>query len=205
MSTENTEILCLKFFNITYEYLDIMKNSTYFSKLENKTFLLSIGFRMLVHIFQMNYVHTKNIEDTYYNCQKAYYYYLEYLEQMYTTNMYQHLNYTDAILFVYSKTLVKYDLEYNLSDDTNINLSIDDNMGCKYITKITKLLNLIFWWENSNIDIFNIPKKIIENILMSCIKSRDFTLDELYFMIEKYQNKSIIYHQEYIDFLQNIF
>jgi len=137
--------LIKKLLNIIYEYLDNMKNSEFFTKLENNGFLLSIGFRMMIHIFQLNYIHSKNIDDVYLNCQKAYYYYSEYLEQMYSTNMCQDLNHLDALLFVYSKTLIKYE---NICHTTQIP-NLENDVFIKKMSKITKLLNTLFWWENS--------------------------------------------------------
>ena len=64
---ELNDILIEMLLNIVYEYLDNMKNSDFFTKLENNDFLLVIGFRMMIHIFQLNYIHSKNINDVYLN------------------------------------------------------------------------------------------------------------------------------------------
>jgi len=146
--------------NIIYEYVDITEESSFLSVIENKVFLISVGFRMMIHIFQLNCIHTKNMEEVYFNCQRAYYYYLEYLEQMHTTNMCQDLNHIDAILFVYKKTLIKYDNDSSTdivsSPNSQNNNDINHNF-IKKMSKITKLLNTLFWWENQN----DIDRKIV--------------------------------------------
>lgn len=186
--------------NIIYEYLDNMKNSEFFMKLENSIFLLSIGFRMMIHIFQLNYIHSKNINDVYFNCQKAYYYYLEYLEQMYSTNMCQDLNHLDAMLFVYSKTLIKYE-----SDSLNVPIEIkmpnllENDLFIKKMAKITKLLNTLFWWENSCITSFP-DRTLFLGILQ---KHYDSETDELQMTLEEKQKK-IISHHDYIEFLNSL-
>jgi len=281
--------------NIIYEYLDNMINSEFFAKLENNVFLLSLGFRMMIHIFQLNYIHSKNINDIYFNCQKAYYYYLEYLEQMHSTNMCQELNHLDALLFVYSKTLIKYDnnsindshtpntpshcmqssgqgakrvpsciadptllCHYevqceeefgetttelspcnvgdsnampqctqrsteqwcnkllahnnrsNSSEVTNesstrpkTNNLQENNIFIKKMSKITKLLNTLFWWENSFTPLLCIKsfpdKSLFFEILM---KHYNNETDELQIALEEKQKIKISYN-DYIEFLQN--
>jgi hypothetical protein len=204
---ELNDILIKMLLNIIYEYLDNMKNSEFFTKLENNVFLLSIGFRMMVHIFQLNYIHSKNINDVYFNCQKAYYYYLEYLEQMYSTNMCQELNHLDALLFVYSKTLVKYDNnsvnvchkpqnKFVLPKTTNLH---EKNIFIKKMSKITKLLNTLFWWENSSIKTFPDKSLFFEILMKHCNNETD----ELQIVLEEKQKIKVSY-DDYILFLQQL-
>ena len=187
--------------NIIYEYLDNMKNSEFFMKLENNIFLLSIGFRMMIHIFQLNYIHSKNINDVYFNCQKAYYYYLEYLEQMYSTNMCQDLNHLDAMLFVYSKTLIKYESD-SLNAPIEIKMSnlLENDMFIKKMAKMTKLLNTLFWWENSCISSSLPDSSLFFDLLQ---KHYDSETDELQVALEEKQKK-IVSRDDYIEFLHSL-
>ena len=202
--SELNDVLIEMLLNIIYEYLDNMKNSDFFTKLENNDFLMSIGFRMMIHIFQLNYIHSKNINDVYLNCQKAYYYYLEYLEQMYSTNMCQDLNHLDAILFVYSKTLIKYENDtVNICHDPQIisktpNL-IENDVFIKKMAKITKLLNTLFWWENSSIKSF--PERSLFFVILQ--KHYNNETDELQVVLEEKQKTKVSF-DDYILFLQNV-
>lgn len=197
--------------NIIYEYMNNMENSDFFLKLENNVFLLSIGFRMMIHIFQLNYIYAKNIEEVYFNCQKSYYYYLEYLEQMYTTNMCQELNYENAIIFVYKKNLIKCN-NNSLNSVPSVN-SIENNF-IKKMSKITKLLNTLFWWENPSIQTLikspkkssdhstetGIPQNIILNILNKHYVNEHYDIQET---IEDMQ-KTLVSRSEYINMLTPI-
>jgi len=187
--------------NIIYEYLDNMQNSEFFMKLENNIFLLSIGFRMMIHIFQLNYIHSKNINDVYFNCQKAYYYYLEYLEQMYSTNMCQDLNHLDAMLFVYSKTLIKYE-SHSLNAPIELKMSnlLENDMFIKKMAKMTKLLNTLFWWENSCISSSFPDSSLFFDLLQ---KHYDSETDELQVALEEKQKK-IVSLDDYIEFLHSL-
>lgn len=60
---------------------------------------VSTGASILMHIFTL-LVECPNV---YYQCQKAYYYYLEYLDQVGKSNLSHKLGYANASIFVYEK------------------------------------------------------------------------------------------------------
>jgi hypothetical protein len=93
------------YLDIVNVYLDTMKKSQFITDHINRDFLIYTGFRTITNIFQINYAYTNDLGTSFYNAQKAYMFYLEYLEQMEKTNMSHDLNYTDAVQFVYSKTV----------------------------------------------------------------------------------------------------
>jgi hypothetical protein len=193
--------------NIIYEYVDITEESSFLSVIENKVFLISVGFRMMIHIFQLNCIHTKNMEEVYLNCQRAYYYYLEYLEQMHTTNMCQDLNHIDAILFVYKKTLIKYDNDSTNSIPTDIVSSPtsqnNNDINQKFIkkmSKITKLLNTLFWWENPHDIRQNIEYDLVLHLLQKHYENETYEIQEI---LEENQ-KTICSLDEYTYILKNL-
>ena len=118
--------------DIIIEYLDAMKQSKFITAHMNREFLIYTGFRAITHIFQINYVYTNDLDTSFYSSQKAYIFYLEYLEQMEKTNMSHDLNYTDAIQFLYSKTISQ------LTPNDNIKSVL------KY-AKVSKLIDIILW------------------------------------------------------------
>ena len=120
------------YLDIITEYLDAMKQSTFITAHMNREFLIYTGFRAITHIFQINYVYTNDLDTSFYSSQKAYIFYLEYLEQMEKTNMSHDLNYTDAIQFLYSKTISQ------LTPNDNIQSVL------KY-AKVSKLIDVILW------------------------------------------------------------
>ena len=120
------------YLDIIIAYLDVMKESKFLSTHINRDFLVYTGFRAITHIFQINYIYTNDLDTSFYSSQKAYIFYLEYLEQMEKTNMNHDLNYTDAIQFLYSKTISQ------LTPISNVDPSD------KY-AKVSKLVDLILW------------------------------------------------------------
>jgi hypothetical protein len=107
-----SEILT-KFVRVIIEYMRYisekitMKNKKYYK------FIFERGIETLIHIFSMIFYYTKNLELTFYHCQKAYYFYIEFIEQISDDNItFLQLSSRDAILFVYKKTIFDLNNEY---------------------------------------------------------------------------------------------
>jgi hypothetical protein len=77
-----------------------IKNKQYY------IFIFERGIETLIHIFSMIFYYTKNLELTFYHSQKAYYFYVEFIEQISDDNItFLQLSSRDALLFVYKKTI----------------------------------------------------------------------------------------------------
>ena len=138
----------------------------------------------------MNYIHTHDVEMSHYSMQKAYLYYLEYLEQVSNSNMTKDLNHTDAILFVYSKSLINYSSDKIKSDlDKN---AIVDNMA-----SIAKIVETLLWWDNNKINRATMCGKLMHNLCSISISLSD---DLLCTYIE-YGQKRTMDNDEYVEFL----
>jgi hypothetical protein len=135
------------YLDIIFEYLDVMKQSNFISTHINREFLIYTGFRAITHIFQINYMVVADLDTSFYSSQKAYIFYLEYLEQMEKTNMSHDLNYTDAIQFLYSKTIFQV--------TPVVNVTTSDQYA-----KVSKLVELCIWTGGMRL---NIKKKAIMN------------------------------------------
>lgn len=102
-----------KFIEVILEYMRFnsekifIKNKTYYS------FIFERGIETLIHVFSLIFYYTKNLELTFYHTQKAYYFYIEFIEQISDDNItFLKLNSQDAILFVYKKTIFELNNEY---------------------------------------------------------------------------------------------
>ena len=126
-----SEILT-KFIEVIIEYMKfisekmIMKNKAYYR------FIFERGIETLIHIFSVIFYYTKNLELTFYHTQKAYYFYIEFIEQISDDNVtFLQLNSRDAILYVYKKTIFDLNNEYKKNiqeptlDEKNILETID--------------------------------------------------------------------------------
>lgn len=108
---------------------------------EQMNYCLYIGIRIIYRVFEYVFQKTKNISNTYYNTNLALSYYLEYMEQIFKSNLLYNFNYSDAILFVYKKTI------FEIYDGESLN---HIESGSKVI-----ISNIIKFDEDANIDISN--------------------------------------------------
>jgi hypothetical protein len=78
----------------------------------NNKYMVNKGIVSLTNIFRMILLYTKNLNLAFYQSQKAYYYYIEFIEQIrQDKNAFLRLNVKDAIMFIYKKTI------YNVNDE----------------------------------------------------------------------------------------
>jgi len=121
-----------KFVSVIIEYMRFiaekitMKNKPYYK------FIFQRGIETLLHIFSVIFYYTKNLELTFYHTQKAYYFYIEFIEQISDDNItFLQLSSRDAIMFVYKKTIFDINNEYRknikepTADEKNILLIIE--------------------------------------------------------------------------------
>jgi hypothetical protein len=111
--------LIRKYNGVVTEYFTIMIQSKIVGEMEDKHNIFFIGLNTIMHTFKLIFQLTCNINTTYQLCQKACYYYLEYIEQTIendtTTNLVSELNqetkrckinnHNDVVIFVYNKTI----------------------------------------------------------------------------------------------------
>ena len=76
-------------------------------------FIIERGIETIMHVFSMLFYYTKNLDLTFYHSQKAYYFYIEFIEQISDDNVsFLQLSSRDATTFVYKKTLYEINIEY---------------------------------------------------------------------------------------------
>lgn len=120
----------------------IMKNKTYYR------FIFERGIETISHVFSVIFYYTKNLELTFYHSQKAYYFYVEFIEQISDDNVtFLQLSSRDAILFVYKKTI------FDLNNEHKKNI-IEPNAEDKKILSTIDLYSRIY---------INITKYIINH------------------------------------------
>lgn len=105
-----------KYVEVIIEYMRfisekiMMKNKSYYR------FIFERGLETISHVFSVIFYYTKNLELTFYHTQKAYYFYVEFIEQISDDNVtFLQLSSRDAILFVYKKTIFDLNNEYKKS------------------------------------------------------------------------------------------
>jgi hypothetical protein len=155
-------------------------------------FIIIRGVDTITNVFNIILYYTKNLELTFYHCQKSYYYYVEFIEQISEDqHVFLQLNSRDASTYVFKKTIyeLKHDIVKNItfcSDENKIKL---DSVN-EYIYFLKNTLELIF--QKIDLEYDNLEKKIeimkkihvIFNVI-SLLKLDKKTSKILYYFFEK--------------------
>jgi hypothetical protein len=121
--TNNINEIITKLTRVLSEYLRfiieklIIKKNKFYNK-----YIIERGLNTIFHIFSILLFYTKNLELSFYHSQKAFYLYVEFIEQISDDNVtFLQLSSKDAILFVYKKTIYEVNTDYkkNIPIPTN--------------------------------------------------------------------------------------
>jgi len=94
-------------------YLEYISEHTLIQNTNYYLFILNRGMYSLSHIFNILLLYTKNIDLTISHCNKALYYYIEFIGQISDdSHSYLQLNSKDASLFVYKKTIFEINSDF---------------------------------------------------------------------------------------------
>jgi hypothetical protein len=191
-----------KYIYLTNEFLKFILEKIKSKNNRYVKFIIIRGYETLTNVFNIILYYTKNVELTFYHCQKSYYYYIEFIEQIsYEQHVFLDLNSRDASTYVYKKIL------FDLNHDFKKNMVSCDNETKIIIEKLDyeiKLIKLIFDFviENLNLDnkSFNINikmlakyEKMCRKIIISKLKIEN--INSFYKIIENINNNFIIYHE----------
>ena len=138
-----------KFVSIIVEYMRLiskkisMKNKAYYR------FIVERGLETVIHVFSVTFYYTKNLDITVYHGQKAYYFYIEYIEQISDDNItFLQLSSRDAILFVYKKTIFDLNNEYKKKIQ---DISVADKAILSCVDTHTNIYNIIVQFIINNV------------------------------------------------------
>tara|TARA_B110000967_G_scaffold209516_1_gene266035 strand:- start:2724 stop:3470 length:747 start_codon:yes stop_codon:yes gene_type:complete len=196
------------YIEIMFKYFESLKQSAVCKKTSELSKVLYIGINTLNRVFYYTLLKTQNLEKTIFYSQKSYIFYLEYVEQFYSTEIMNEIDYQEATLLIYKSTL------FNLYNEDNefVTQLIGNDMttivteNIKYNLKIIfKLINILCYWNNETITYIQqleLLKKNIKKILKS------FTINEIHnyvTIIENIQlNITNISYENYILLLKEI-
>ncbi len=160
--------LFISYFKFIAENIKLKQSA--FSK-----FIIIRGLDTIVNVFNHILFYTKNIDAAYFHCQKAFYFYVEFVGQISEDEkMFLQLSSKDATAYVYKKTIYEINHELKKNNET--------------ITDYTKLkLNVI----NSCVDLY---KTLLLHLIHNNLKdvSSLTKLEELYTKLNKLHDKSIL-------------
>lgn len=143
--------------------------------------ILSIGVNSIHRVFEYVLLQKKNLEQASYHAKQSCYYLLEYIEQIQRSNLTHKLNNTDAVIFVYKKTIFNmHDGEESTTSNmmTNILTLTDDSLNINnkewrsMYSRILNVVNVLFYWNNADFT-FQERKNICDDLLLRYLHSID--------------------------------
>jgi hypothetical protein len=153
----NVNYIIDKYSKIIIEYLKFIYENIKVQNLTYSKFIVIRGFETITNVFSIILYYTKNINLTYFYCQKSFYYYIEFIGQISEEqHSFLQLNSRDAITYVYKKTIfeINHDYKKNMLPLTHDNMKNFDLIN-EYI-KIGKILVLKIINIDSKITTINI-------------------------------------------------
>lgn len=125
-----------KFVSVIIEYMKFMAEKITMKNKHCYRFTFERGVETLIHVFTIILYYTKNLDLAFYHSQKAYYFYIEFIEQISDDNItFLQLSSRDAISFVYKKTIFEINQDYKknmvelTNEDKNILSYMDSYIG----------------------------------------------------------------------------
>lgn len=187
------------FINIVLEYMRFISNKISMKNTVYYGFIFERGFETIMHVFNIMLYYTKNLELTIYHTQKAYYFYIEFIEQISDDNItFLQLSSRDAILFVYRKTIYDLNNDYKqnthkLSQDERNTFEIVDSYMYIYKSIIKFITNHTDFKYDNRIDYIhkccNHIESICENLNKNKIKKHN--IDFIYLFTNLLMDKKL--------------
>lgn len=180
--TEKLSDLLIDYYKFIIE--NIKLKNTNFSR-----FIITRGLDTVINVFNNILFYTKNLDLTYFHCQKAFYFYVEFVGQISEDEkMFLQLSSRDATTYVYKKTIyeITNELKKNneqISDYTKFKLDIINSYIELYKTLLLKLIKDDFMNEEKQHNIKKIYKKLSNINNKTKITILNNIIEKLYYKI----------------------
>jgi hypothetical protein len=175
---------------VTTEYILFITENL---KNKNKVYLKFIiirGLDTITNVFNLILFYTKNLDTTYFHSQKAFYFYVEFIEQISNDkNSFLNLSSRDAIMYVYKKTIFLI----NQDNKKYTNTFLKDNNQLELLNEYIIVNKLLFVQLISEDDFIEIREKKefihkiskINNKINSILLKKE-ELESIHFFIHKH-------------------
>ena len=171
-------------------YFKFITGNIKLTKSNFSRFIITRGLDTIINVFNNILFYTKNLDLTYFHCQKAFYFYVEFVGQISEDEkMILQLTSRDATTYVYKKTIFQLnnDIRKNnayISDYTRLKLDIINSYIDLYKTLLLKLINNDFLNNEKLISIENIYNKLNNISNKSKIKVLNEIVEKMYYLID---------------------
>lgn len=198
-----------KLSHLFIEYFKFILENIKFKQLCFYRFIIMRGLDTIINVFNHILFYTNNLDVTYFHCQKAFYFYIEFVSQISEDdNLFLQLSTKDATMYVYKKTIYTIHKElshFNKNTYTPTNLKFntintyislyktmllylinhnDEFNNTKYITTLEELYNKF----NKLNDTYLVEKS---NILVENIYYYINDINKFYNIIDLFVNKMV--------------
>lgn len=161
-----------KYILLVNDYMILISEKIYIKKTNYYKYIFIRGLDTITSVFKFILFYTKNVDLTYYHSQKAFYFFVEFIEQISNDqNTFLQLSSREACMFVYKKTI--YEIVYDYK-------------------KINKLNQKE---ETEAFEIINNYLVSYKNIIMFCINSIHFTYENKIDYIHEFSKKLKTYSE----------
>ena len=110
---KNVNDVMNKYAELIIEYLKFIYENIKIQNLVYSKFIVIRGLETITNVFSIILYYTKNLDLTYFQCQKSFYYYVEFIDQISEDqHTFLQLNSRDAINYVYKKTIFEINSEF---------------------------------------------------------------------------------------------
>ena len=102
-----------RYVNLLVEYISVIGEKLKMKNASHHAFMFIKGLETFTHVFKLTLFYTKNIELTTHHAQKAYLFFIEFIEQISDDSVtFLNLSCRDAVMFVYKKTIYDINNDY---------------------------------------------------------------------------------------------
>ena len=183
-----------KYYMLIAEYFKFITENIKVKNTDFSRFIITRGLDTITNVFNNIFYYTKNVDLTYFHCQKSFYFYVEFVGQISEDEkMFLQLSSRDATTYVYKKTIYEINGECKKNLNTNVILNvvneqfkIINNYINIYKTLVYKIIqNSNLTSKQNNIEVF---EKICKKINKTNLNNENVVLlnniiDKLYFAI----------------------
>ena len=118
----NISIVIEKYFNLILDYYNNIYSIVHLKNATYSKYIIIRGIDTLTNVFFNILSSTKNAELTYFHCQKAFYFYIEFIDQISDDEKtFLQLTSRDATTYVYKKTVFEICQEHRKPNDNEHN------------------------------------------------------------------------------------
>ena len=152
----NINDITKKYADLIIEYYKFIQENIKVSGTNISRFIIIRGLDTITNVFLHLLHYTKNLDLTYFHCQKSFYFYVEFVGQISDDEkMFLQLTSRDATTYVYKKTI--FDINSELK-------KINEIISPSFKEKLDIIKNYINIYQTYLLKIINYPKEYITNV-----------------------------------------